>query len=59
MKDANIVNALQNQNKLNQRIDIPGGIYSKVESANALDCAKNGASRRRRGAEWEAEAEQT
>jgi hypothetical protein len=39
---ATIVNALQNQNKLNQRIDIPGGIYSKVERANALDCAENG-----------------
>jgi LmbE family N-acetylglucosaminyl deacetylase len=38
----NIVHALQNKNKLNQRMDIPGNIYSGIESANALDCAENG-----------------
>jgi hypothetical protein len=54
-----IVHALQNKNKLNQRMDIPGNIYTGIESANALDCAENGASRRRRGTEWEAEAKQT
>jgi hypothetical protein len=49
-----IVHALQDKNKLNQRMDIPGNIYTDIERANALDCAENGASRRRRGAEWEA-----
>jgi hypothetical protein len=66
-RDIAIVPALQNKNKLNQRIDIPGGIYSSIESANALDCAENGAeapyghlvASRMRGAEWEAEAKQT
>jgi hypothetical protein len=38
-----IVHALQDKNKLNQRMDIPGNIYSGIESANALDCAENGA----------------
>jgi hypothetical protein len=37
-----IVHALQDKNKLNQRMDIPGNIYSGIESANALDCAENG-----------------
>jgi hypothetical protein len=36
-----IVHALQDKNKLNQRMDIPGNIYSGIESANALDCADN------------------
>jgi hypothetical protein len=40
-----IVHALQNKNKLNQRMNIPGNIYSGIESTNALDCAENGASR--------------
>jgi hypothetical protein len=39
-----IVHALQDKNKLNQRMDIPGNIYSGIESANALDCAENEAS---------------
>jgi hypothetical protein len=47
-----IVHALQNKSKLNQRMEILGNIYSGFESANALDCAEN-------GAEWEAEAKQT
>jgi hypothetical protein len=33
-------------------MEIPGNIYSGIESANALDCAEN-------GAKWEAEAKQT
>jgi 2-amino-4-hydroxy-6-hydroxymethyldihydropteridine diphosphokinase len=54
-----IVPALQNRNKLNLWIDTQGSIYSGVERANALDFAENGASRCKRGAEWEAEAKQT
>jgi hypothetical protein len=42
MEFQDIVHALQNKNKLNQRMDILGNIYSGIERANALDCAENG-----------------
>jgi hypothetical protein len=54
-----IVPTLQTRNKLNLWVNTQGGIYSSIECANALDCAENGASRCKRGAEWEAKAKQT